>query len=115
MKSLLLLSNIMLFLITAILPLFELGNGFISAFSIAVIVIILSTFKIAHGNILGLGSVFITYNLLMHFGFGIIHFLISDTAASEIYTSWTLEFLKSKNYSLAIIISALAFEAFTIA
>ena len=105
----------MLFLITAMLLLFDVGNVFVSVFSIVVIISILVTFKVAHGNILGLGFVFIAYNILMHFGFGIIHFLISDTVAGEIYASWTLAFLRSENYSKAIIISALAFEAFTIA
>lgn len=115
MKGLLLLSNIMLFLITAVLLLFDVSNVFVSVFSIVVILVILITFKMAHGNILGFGFVFIAYNILMHFGFGIIHFLISDTFAKELYASWTLAFLRSENYSLAIIISALAFEAFTIA
>ena len=105
----------MLFLITAMLLLFDVGNVFVSVFSIVVIISILVTFKVAHGNILGLGFVFIAYNILMHFGFGRIHFLISDTVAGEIYASWSLAFLRSENYSKAIIISALAFEAFTIA
>lgn len=115
MKGLLLLSNMMLFLVTAMLLLLDVGNVFVSVFSIVVTVSILITFKVGHGNILGFGFVFIAYNILMHFGFGIIHFLISDTVAGEIYASWTLAFLKSENYSKAIIISALAFEAFTIA
>lgn len=105
----------MLFIITAMLLLFDIGNVFVSVFSIVVIVSVLVTFKVAHGNILGFGFVFIAYNILMHFAFGIIYFLISDTSAREIYASWTLAFLRSENYSKAIIISALAFEAFTIA
>lgn len=114
MKNLL-LSNLLLFFVTASLFLFEVSNLFVTIFSIVVIILILVTFKVAHGNILGLGFVFIAYNILMHFGFGIVHFLVSNTVARDIYASWTLAFLKSENYALAILISALAFEAYTIA
>ena len=115
MKSLLMLANILMFIVTGSLLFFDVSNVFVSVFSIIVTLLILLTFKLAHGNILGLGFVFIAYNLLMHFGFGIIYFLISEEPAHDLYASWTLEFLSSSNYSLAIIISALAFEAFTIA
>ena len=114
MKNLL-LSNLLLFFVTASLFLFEVRNLFVTIFSIVVIILILVTFKVAHGNILGLGFVFIAYNILMHFGFGIVHFLVSNTVARDIYASWTLAFLKSENYALAILISALAVEAYTIA
>ena len=115
MKALLLLSNMALFMITTMLLFFDVSNVFVSAYSVVIIISILVTFKVAHGNILGFGFVFIAYNILMHFGFGIIHFLIDDTLAKELYSSWVLTFLQSSNYSLAILISALAFEAYTIA
>ena len=105
----------MLLMVTASLLFFDVSKVFVSVFSVIVSVLILLTFKIAHENILSLGFVLIAYNLLMHFGFGVIHFLISDEPAKDLYASWTLAFLRSNNYSLAIIVSALAFEAFTIA
>ena len=114
MKKSLLLLNFLLLITTASLLFFNVGNVFVSIFSVIVSVLILFTFKIAHGNILGLGFVLMAYNLLMHFGFGIIHFLISDQPAKDLYSSWILLFLKSSSYPLAIITSALAFEAFTI-
>ena len=115
MKKTLLLLNLMLLMVTASLLFFDVSKVFVSVFSVIVSVLILLTFKIAHENILSLGFVLIAYNLLMHFGFGVIHFLISDEPAKDLYASWTLAFLRSNNYSLAIIVSALAFEAFTIA
>ena len=109
------LLNVMLLLVTGSLLFFDVGNVFVSVFSIIVSVLIIMTFKIAHGNILSLGFVLLAYNLLMHFGFGVIHFLISEKPAYELYSRWILSFLSSSNYPLAIIVSALAFETFTIA
>lgn len=115
MKKLFLSLNIVLLIITSMLLLFDVGNIFVSIFSIIVTCVIFATFKFVHGNILSLGFVFIAYNILMHFGFGVINFLVSNVFAREMYASWTLAFLQSSNYSLAIIISALAFECYTIA
>ncbi len=105
----------MLWFLTLLLLVFDVGNVFVTVFSIIVAVVILVTFKLAHGNVLSLGFVFIVYNLLMHFGFGIVNFIISDAIPKELYATWTLAFLRSENYALAIIISSLAFETFTIA
>ena len=115
MKRLLFFWNIVLLFVTAMLLFYDVSNEFVSIFSVIVTVFIFATFKAAHGNVLSFGFVFIVYNILMHFGFGIIHFLVSDMYAKELYSRWILSFLRSDNYSLAIIISALAFESFTIA
>ena len=114
MKNILLLSNIALLFLTTMLLIFDVGNVFVTVFSVFVAVVIIITFKLAHGNVLSLGFVFIVYNLLMHFGFGVINFLINDSIPKELYARWTLAFLRSENYALAIIISALAFESFVI-
>ena len=115
MKNRLLLLNILLLMVTGMLLFFDVSKVFVSIFSVVVSVVLLMTFKRAHGNLLSFGFVFLAYNILMHFGFGVINFLISEEPAKELYSRWTLNFLKRDSYSLAIIISALAFESFTIA
>lgn len=115
MKNRLLLLNIFLLVITIFLLFFNVDIVFASAFSIVVSAVLLWTFKRAHGNILSFGFVYLAYNILMHFGFAVINFLISEEPAKELYNWWTLTFLKSEYYPLAILISALAFESFTVA
>ena len=114
-KEFLLLSiNILVVIIAIIFYVMGISNKNVSIMSIVSAIVVIITFIVFHKNILGFGFVFVLYNMVIHYGFGIIYFLLSPEAAKKTYASWTLSFLNSSNYSLAVLISILAFEMFTI-
>lgn len=114
-KEFLLLSiNVIMMVIAIMFYVMGISNKNVSIMSIVSAIVIVITFKVFHKNILSFGFVFVLYNMVIHYGFGIVYFLLSPEAAKRAYASWTLSFLNSSNYSLAVLISILAFEMFTI-
>ena len=106
--------NVIVMIIAIIIYVTDISNKIVSIMSIVSAIVVVITFKVFHKNILSFGFVFVLYNMVIHYGFGIVYFLLSPEAAKKAYASWTISFLNSPNYSLAVLISILAFEMFTI-